>query len=184
MKKIFIILGLVAVCWSSLNARYHQEDIFDHQTGYKKYKVVSSTPITQEITKKVYVGNDINDRVIHKRVPCNRSSSIDHNSIGIDTLIGAVAGVAIGNQFRKHKDAAKVIGGIGGGYIANQLRSHSSNECYEQVTTQEYTPRYETKTENIVVAYDNCIFIDGEKICKRTKHKKKFLKVKRTYSVY
>ena len=45
----------------------------------------------------------------------------DNNSIGLDTVVGATIGVAIGNQIGKGngKDVARVAGGLLGATIAN-----------------------------------------------------------------
>ena len=189
MKKLLFTvltgtLALGAPYYSSYNENKYIDDM---ETGFKKYRVISSTPITKEITKRVRVGDDIRDKVVSRKVPCGgQREYTDTNSIGFDTILGTVAGVAIGNQFKKHKDAAKVIGGLGGGYIANQMRNHNNKHeyCYEQSTVQEFIPRYENITETITVGYKNSARVDWKKIFKESKRKKKFLKVKKTYSVY
>ena len=45
----------------------------------------------------------------------------DNNSIGLDTVVGATIGVAIGNQIGKGngKDVARVAGGLLGAAVAN-----------------------------------------------------------------
>jgi uncharacterized protein YcfJ len=188
MRKLLLPLLLASVGFSAPYhyKNNHQNYIDDYETGFKKYRVVSSTPITKEITKRVRVGDEIRDKVVSHKVPCGGKREYrETNTIGLDTIIGTVAGVALGNQFKNHKDAARVIGGLGGGYIANQMRNTgSSDTCYEQTTVQEYIPRYETVTENITVGYKNCVRVDGEKICKESDRKRKYLKVKSTYTVY
>jgi len=172
---------------NNYNNSYNNNYVNDMKTGFEKYRVVSSTPITKEVTKRVRVGDDVRDKVVSRKVPCGgRGEYRETNSIGFDTILGTVAGIAIGNQFKKHKDAAKVIGGLGGGYIANQMRNNNRGQdyCYEQSTVQEFIPRYENITENITVGYNNCVMVDGKKICKESKRERKFLKVKKTYSVY
>lgn len=188
MKKLLLssLIGTLAFA-GPYNYLYNSDRyVNDLETGFKKYRVISSTPITKQITKRVRVGDDIRDKVVSKKVPCDKESVYnDSNSIGLDTIIGTVAGVALGNQFKNHKDAARIIGGISGGYIANQMRnSYGSDTCYEQSTVQEYYPRYETVTETVTVGYNNCVSVDGEKICKESKRKRKYLKVKSTYTVY
>ncbi len=188
MKKLFltVLLGTLAF-GSSYNYPYnHNNYIDDMETGFVKYKVISWAPITKEVTRRIRVGDDIRDKVVSRPVPCGNGRRYHNtNSIGLDTILGTVAGVAIGNQFRKHKDAAKIIGGLGGGYIANQLRnSPNGGDCYEQSTVQEFIPRYENITEMQTVGYNNCVMVDGKKICKESKEKRRFLKVKKTYNVY
>lgn len=180
MKKLLLLISLTTLGFSAIP---HHQYVDDMETGFTKYKVISSTPITQEVTKRVRIGNEIQDRIVNRRVPC-RNSYKNTNTIGLDTIIGTVAGIAIGNQFRSHKDVAKVIGGIGGGYLANQMRNSNQGECYEQTTVQKYIPRYDTITKHVTVGYNNCTIVDGKKICKESKNKRKFLKVKKTYSIY
>lgn len=155
---------------------------FTTADGYKKYRVVSSTPITKTITKKVNIGNEIRERRVKRRVPCHNDT--DTNSIGLDTIIGAGIGLAVGNRVGKGhgREAARVIGGLGGGYIANQMRN--SGECYEDHVVYDRVPRYDTITEEIITGYNNCVEVDGRKLCKESKRKLKFLKVKKTYSIY
>ena len=70
----------------------------------------------------------------------------DNNSIGLDTLVGATSGVAIGNQIGggNGRDVARVAGGLLGAGIANSTRTPSyssgydnaySNNGYERSTT-------------------------------------------------
>ena len=57
----------------------------------------------------------------------------DNNSIGLDTLVGATIGVAIGNQVGKGngRDVARVAGGLLGAAVANGTRTPSySNDYY------------------------------------------------------
>lgn len=182
MKKLFLPLVLGTLAFG--NSYNYMEDM---NTGYEKYRVISSTPITKEVTKRVRLGDDVRDKVISRKIPCDRRGDYrDTNAIGFDTILGTVAGIAIGNQFKKHKDAAKVIGGLGGGYIANQMRNYNRSDdyCYEQATIQEFTPRYENITQTVTIGYNNCVDVDGKKICKESKRKRKYLKIKKTYSVY
>ena len=59
----------------------------------------------------------------------------DNNSIGLDTLVGATIGVAIGNQIGggNGRDVARVAGGLLGAAVANGTRtpSYSSNGYYD-----------------------------------------------------
>jgi len=186
MKKLILFLSLASIGFASVHhhGNFHKNFAADTQTGIQRYKVVYSTPIIKTVTKKVYTGDVVQNKVVHRKVPCRNTHSINRNSIGFDTIVGTVAGIAIGNQFHNHKDAAKVIGGLGGGYIANQMRQGDQGECYEESAVQEYTPSYQTVSEDVIVGYNNYIIVDGEKICKRSDQKRKFLKIKKSYSVY
>lgn len=56
----------------------------------------------------------------------------DNNSIGLDTVVGATLGVAIGNQIGSGngKDVAKVAGGLLGAVIANNSRNTAPTTYY------------------------------------------------------
>ncbi len=73
----------------------------------------------------------------------------DNNSIGLDTLVGATIGVAIGNQVGKGngRDVARVAGGLIGAGIANSTRTPSySNGYYDN---NSYNNNYERSTTYI-----------------------------------
>ena len=55
------------------------------------------------------------------------------NTIGLDTIVGATLGVAIGNQIGKGngRDVARVAGGILGAGIANSTRTPSYSSGYD-----------------------------------------------------
>ncbi len=184
MKLIINILIIGLFGSTVLNADYYDyNSSYTKAEGYEKYRVILSTPITETVTKKVYAGDEIRDRLVKRRVPCGGER--DMNTIGIDTIIGAGIGLAVGNKIGKGhgREAARVIGGLSGGYIANQMRN-GYGDCYEDYTVQERTPRYETITEEVITGYNNCIEIDGKRLCKESKEKKKFLRIKKTYSIY
>ena len=147
-------------------------------------KVTEVNEITKPFTTKVKIGEQCYDDTVEVDVKCGEAK--DTNSIGIDTLIGATIGVVIGNQIGKGngRDAAKIIGGLGGGYIANQHRNAQQNTCKSYETVTRCVPKYEYKTEYKTVGYNNCAMIDGVKYCKQTKEPIKYLKVKKTVTVY
>ena len=76
----------------------------------------------------------------------------DNNSIGLDTLVGATIGVAIGNQVGKGngRDVARVAGGLLGAAVANGTRtpSYSSNGYYDNNSYRNnyYDNNYERST--------------------------------------
>jgi uncharacterized protein YcfJ len=77
------------------------------------------------------------------------------NSIGLDTLVGATIGVAIGNQVGKGngRDVAKVAGGLLGAGIANSSRTPSySNGYYDN---NSYNNNYERSTTYVRRNYDD-----------------------------
>ena len=184
MKLIINILIIGLFGSTILNADYYEyNSSYTKAEGYEKYKVISSTPITKTVTKKVYTGDEIRERILKRRVPCGEQR--DTNTIGIDTIIGAGIGLAVGNKIGKGhgREAARVLGGLSGGYIANQMRN-GYGECYEDEIVHDRVPRYETITQEVITGYNNCVEIDGKRLCKESKMKKDFLRVKKTYSIY
>ncbi len=182
--KLFIKMITVGLIASTvLNADYYSNNSYGKSEGYVKYRVVSSTPVTKSVTKRVQTGDEIRERVIKKAVPCG--SGKDTNIIGLDTIIGAGIGLAVGNKIGKGhgREAARVLGSLGGGYIANQMRNDYGN-CYEERVVYDRVPRYENITEELITGYNNCVEVDGERLCKESKTKKKFLRIKKTYSIY
>ena len=78
----------------------------------------------------------------------------DNNSIGLDTLVGATIGVAIGNQVGKGngRDVARVAGGLLGAGIANSSRTPSySNGYYDN---NSYNNNY-SRTTYVRTNYDD-----------------------------
>jgi len=144
-------------------------------------KVTEVTEITKPFTTKVKVGENCYDDTVEVDVKCGDE---DTNSIGVDTLIGATLGVVLGNQIGRGngRDAAKIVGGLGGAYVANQTRNNKKCKSYE--TVRKCVPKYEYKTVYKTIGYNNCAMIDGVKYCKQTKEPIKFLRVKKTVTVY
>ena len=163
MKKIVLVLLFVA---SLLQA--------------ERVRVQDSTPITKPYTEKVQVYEQCYEDTVEVNVACGNR---DTNSIGIDTLIGAGLGVAIGNQIGggSGRDVAKVAGGVIGAYTANQRRG---NDCKSYETVKKCNPIYEYKTVNKTVGYNNCAYIEGQRYCKRTKKPIGWINYRKTITVY
>jgi len=144
-------------------------------------KVTESTLITKPFTEKIKVGEQCYEDTVEVNVRCG---STDTNSIGVDTLVGAVIGVAIGNQIGggNGRDVAKVVGGLGGAYTANNMRAGKTCKSYETVTRCE--PKYEYRTVQKTIGYNNCAYVDGVKYCKQTKEPIEYLNIKKTITVY
>ncbi|CAM3507285.1 MAG: glycine zipper 2TM domain-containing protein [Aliarcobacter sp.] len=81
----------------------------------------------------------------------------NNNSIGLDTLVGATIGVAIGNQIGdgNGRDVAKVAGGLLGAAIANNSRTptYSNNNAY--YNNNSYDNGYERSTTYVNNHYYN-----------------------------
>lgn len=110
MKKIILLL-LTTI---SFTFAYNFEDVNMGST-YNYVPVDEVTRVYENVGKKV----------------CTKANT---NSIGLDTLIGGVAGVAIGNQIGKGsgRDTAKVVGGVGGALFVNNMRTNCKT-VYEKV---------------------------------------------------
>ena len=142
-------------------------------------KVTEQTAITKPFTKKVKTGERCYEDTVEQLVNCG---NYDTNTIGIDSLLGAVIGVAIGNQIGagNGRDVARVVGGLGGAYTANQARNSNKCKTYHQVTKCD--PIYEYVTETTVIGYKNCAQYKGQKVCKETKTPLEYLNV--TQKIY
>jgi uncharacterized protein YcfJ len=145
----------------------------------EKVRVTEQTEITRPFVEKVKTGEQCYEDTV--RIPINCGN--DTNSIGLDTVVGIVIGGAIGNQIGKGngRDAARIIGGLGGGYIANQTRN---NGCYSYETVTKCNPKYEYKSNNRIIGWNNCAYIDGQKYCKQTKQPVSYLNIRKTVTVY
>ncbi|MFY9089071.1 glycine zipper 2TM domain-containing protein [Arcobacter aquimarinus] len=81
----------------------------------------------------------------------------NNNSIGLDTLVGATIGVAIGNQIGdgNGRDVAKIAGGLLGAAIANNSRTptYSNNNAY--YNNNSYDNGYERSTTYVNNHYYN-----------------------------
>ena len=178
MKKLILILVAFTFVVTTVNAKNWQK--WDDKGD--KVRVTEHIKITKPYTTQVKIGENCYQDTVEVDVPCDRQ---DKNSIGIDTVIGATLGVAIGNQFvrGKGRDAAKIIGGFLGAAVANNQRIGYGN-CKSYETVNICNPKYEYKTVNKVIGWQNCVYIDGQRYCKQTKKKVKWLRVKKTITVY
>ena len=79
------------------------------------------------------------------------------NSIGLDTIVGATLGVAIGNQIGKGngRDVARVAGGILGAGIANSTRTPSYANGYDDSYSNVYSRPTTTYVRNNYYNTDN-----------------------------
>jgi len=62
-----LILGIILLV--SRLSGYDRYNSYGEKEGFKKYKVISSTPITQTVTQRVKICEEIRDRVVKKAVP-------------------------------------------------------------------------------------------------------------------
>lgn len=155
MKKIFILLVLFLVTTNGFSEQI-------------QINVIRSTPIYEIITVKV--SKDIQRRV---SCVCNKNNT-DRNSLGLDTIIGSILGVVVGNQIGRGNGrvAAKFVGGVTGGYIANQMRDNNGN-CYKVITVQDNPSSY--KNKRILSSYKNCGYLGNKEICKISNYKQKYI---------
>ena len=77
------------------------------------------------------------------------------NSIGLDTVVGGVLGVAVGNQIGKGtgRDVARVVGGLAGAGIANGMREEQpryiQTNSYSYPSNNSYTTTTRTYSEPV-----------------------------------
>lgn len=165
MKKLIITLTIIATASSALAAQ--------------RVKVTQSTPIVKPFAQKVEVGKQCYEDTVEVATDC----ASDTNSIGLDTIIGGVAGVVLGNQIGKGtgRDVAKILGGIGGAVGANALRG--AKQCKHYKTEQRCEPRYEYRTEERVVGYNNCAYFKGQEYCIQTPNKLDYIKIEESVTI-
>lgn len=149
MLRAFLITSLLAF------------GAFAGQYSYsEQIRVTHSEPIYENVTKRVP------QRLCEpQRLPGSYAPGYPgDNDVGLDTVIGAVVGVALGNQVSKGhgRQVAKVLGGIAGAAIANDMR-HRPHHDYEQ---QRCETRYRVVTERVITGYRNVARYHGEKIVK------------------
>ena len=175
MKKLLILLLLVssAVFGKSLYS-------------YENVRVTHSEPIYKYVTVKKPIQECYEEEYLH-RIPGRKIyEESSGNSIGLDTIIGATAGVVIGNQIGKGngRDAAKIVGGLLGGAIANNMRDNNvvyGEDEYVTRTRTKCVTKYETAREKRVVeGYKNYFMYNGVEHYKVTKKPKKRIKVSKT----
>jgi len=135
-----------------------------------KVRVTESVPIYKRSIVQIPHTDYIEKQF---QVPYECKSS-DTNSIGIDTIVGGIIGVAIGNQIGggRGRDVAKVVGGLGGATVANNMRT---KKCYRMEFRKVPITSYTEEVRERLVGYKNCGYIDGRKICKRTKNKLRYI---------
>ena len=153
MKKILVVI-LMAVFSNSYGESF-------------SIKVTESTPIYKQAIVQI-PHTTYEEQQVQVPYSCNNSKN-DKNSIGLDTIIGSIAGVVIGNQIGSGsgRDAAKIIGGISGGYIANNNREDET--CYRMEFRNRPVTTYRSETKERLIGYKNCGFLGNKKICKNAK---------------
>lgn len=159
MKKLFIIL----IALSSLAFAKQSKS---HENVYVDY----SEPIYEIRHIRDY------ERNYEYR---HRSDYESSNHIGLDTVIGATIGVAIGNKLakgHKGKDIAQVAGGLIGVSIANNSR----HGYYEPVHHKPHHRHY--KKRKVLVGYKNYFVYDDMQYFKITKRPKNKIRITKTIS--
>jgi uncharacterized protein YcfJ len=142
------------------------------------YKVKQSKPVYENVTIKT--PQEICREV---KVAVDVPNGVDRNTFGVDTLIGATAGVIIGNQIGggSGNDVAKVLGGILGAATANRMRKPNTYEKRYQTQTVCETV-YESRNETRLTGYENYFYINGQKHMKFSQHPLKKVHVNVSYS--
>lgn len=175
MKKLLILLLLLSsfVFGKSLHS-------------YEEVRVTHSEPIYKYVTVKKPIQECYEEEYLH-RVPGRKIyEENSNNSIGIDTIIGATAGVVIGNQIGKGngRDAAKIVGGLLGGAIANNMRDENvvyGEDEYVTRTRTKCVTRYEkVRQKRVIKGYKNYFIYNGVEYFKITKKSKRRIKVSKT----
>lgn len=112
-------------------------------------RVISKTPITRQVPVSQEVCRD-------QRVTNQNSNS--GSSPGVGTILGGVAGAAVGNQIGggNGKTVATVLGALGGAMIGNNMESDSNNSEPQtrMVKNCQVVNSYENQTTGYHVVYE------------------------------
>ena len=144
-------------------------------------KVEKSEPVYRTVNVRIPYEEVISKAYV-VRVPCGQNyQQKETNSLGIDTLIGAGIGLAIGNQVGSGsgRDVAKAVGGLSGAYVANQNRDgeYSTQYCNETRYKDEVITKYDYVSEEKITGYKNTFIYDGKEYTKVSKHPLREVKV-------
>jgi uncharacterized protein YcfJ len=150
--------------------------------------VTKTIPIYKTIKVRTPHTTSYQERV-SSRTQCGYTYQEQSKSdIGVDTIIGSIAGGFLGNQVGggSGKDWATVGGALGGGYIANQTRSGNYNRVPKYCDNSHYETRYRTtytyETVSEVVGYTNYFTYDGVQYTKQSSSPLKTVNVRTNIS--
>ena len=150
--------------------------------------VIKSEPIYKTVNIRVPY-EEVVSKAYEVSVPCGNDETdmIDDNSIGLDTIIGAGLGIALGNQMGKGngRTVAKIAGGLLGAGVANQYyrqNSHNVKYCKETRYRDEVVTRYDYITKEKLQGYKNTFIYNNHKYTKLTKRPLKTVRVRSTIS--
>lgn len=168
-----LIVGIVCLSINSLSAESIQ--------NYEYVDVIKSKPIYKNSNVRVPY-EEVVSKPYTVKVPCGDSYvQEDRNSLGIDTIIGAGLGIAVGNQIGKGhgRDAARVIGGLLGANIANGTRGnrYQTNYCTQTRYKDVVVTKYDYRTENKIRGYKNVFIYKGKKYTKKSNYPLKTIRI-------
>ena len=150
--------------------------------------VIKSEPIYKTVNIRVPY-EEVISKSYEVSVPCgyDDANTINENLIGLDTIIGAGLGIALGNQMGKGngRTVAKIAGGLLGAGVANQYyrqNSHGVKYCKETRYKDEVVTRYDYSTKEKLQGYRNTFIYNGHKYTKLTKRPLKTVRVRSTIS--
>jgi len=163
MKVLNILLSAAAVSIAAAASSY---------TYTETVRVEHSKPLYETVTER------IPHTVCNPLPGVHRSHYSHRNDIGLDTLIGAAAGVAIGHQIGKGEGRAiaKVVGGIAGAHVANSMRKHHRHQRRECRTT------YEVIEKSELNGYKNIAWYKGKRLVKHSKKPLHYITLTHTIS--
>ncbi|MEA3554022.1 MAG: glycine zipper 2TM domain-containing protein [Campylobacterota bacterium] len=173
-----LVAGLLFASINSLSAK--------SMDNYEYVDVIKSKPIYKTINVRVPY-EEVVSQPYSVKVPCGNSYvQEDKNSLGIDTIIGAGLGIAVGNQIGggHGREAARVIGGLLGANIANNTRqgSYQTQYCTETRYKDVVVRKYDYKTEKKIQGYKNIFYYNGKKYKKRSKYPLKTIRITKSIS--
>jgi len=169
----YLFLGLSLVSLTFADSYIIQNVPVKYSNKTTKY-VYQQTPYQSCYDENIYSNSNYRHR--HHR---------DNNYIGLDTIIGSVAGIALGNQIGhgNGRATAKVIGGITGGYIANNMRNNNSNSNERIIHKRKNcVTKYKNEKVKVFSGYKNYFDLNGKLEYKVSSKKLYEVPVKISYS--
>ena len=154
--------------------------------NYDYVDVIKSKPIYKTINVRVPY-EEVVSKPYTVKVPCgDRYIEKDNNLIGLDTIIGAGLGIAVGNQIGhgNGRDVAKIVGGLLGANIANNRRqgSYQTNYCSETGYRDVVVTKYDYRTKKKIQGYKNIFIYNGQRYTKRSNYPLQTIKITKSIS--
>lgn len=116
---------------------------------------------------------------VHHSRPAPAAKKTETNSIGLDTIIGAAAGYAVGNQYDDDKDAGRMVGALAGALVANKVVRPWTDEDDAAPHYGRHIPParigYTERREEYVKGYRHFFNVNGKEFSKVLKTQRDYI---------